>query len=613
MFLSIPIYSHDYPPRPTRPSSLALASVLIFLGLCYPPILPAVTPDQVVVIINDSNLDSVRLGRYYVKKRGIPRSHLIALDLPNRESITRSEFEEDVVLPLRKALTERNLSKKTRVLTTLFGVPLKIQAPKPTIKEEEWEKDAREWQQATMNILQGLQSELTHLSEPLVMEDQSSAIDSESGSSDATRLIHSIMTLLSSVQEQINRQKGSPTLRNKENSLLKIKRQILGQRTNVPHFDPGSPLPSQGSSPSLVSPDVQSAVSLITLLSQNPTDKNRELAYELAQRYLGLWGVLTLTIDEIDRFSIREADASVDSELSLLWYDFGEYSLSNRKPNPLFAWYPGNKTVKPSATRSYSPILMVSRIDAPTAELAKQMVENVLSTEESGLAGNAYIDARGMISGGDLSYGDYDESLRSLATFLEKHTAYPVHLENTDRRFSRIGEAPSVAIYAGWYRYRQYEDAFTFNPGAIGYHIASGEAISLHHPNESGWCKNALERGITVTLGPTNEPYLDSFPKPSALFGLLLTGRYSIVEAYYLTTRYVSWRMTLIGDPLYNPWKNKPLASLVDLKNHFPSFGSFVQLPPSPSSLPIADPSEALFNRHREKESLLQQISSLLR
>jgi len=79
-----------------------------------------------------------------------------------------------------------------------------------------------------------------------------------------------------------------------------------------------------------------------------------------------------------------------------------------------------------------------------------------------------------------------------------------------------------------------------YNTGAIGYHIASGKAISLHNPSERGWCKNALERGITVTLGPTGEPYLDVCPPPTEFFGLLLTGRYSLIEIYYLSTRYIS-------------------------------------------------------------------------
>ena len=117
-----------------------------------------------------------------------------------------------------------------------------------------------------------------------------------------------------------------------------------------------------------------------------------------------------------------------------------------------------------------------------------------------------------------------------------------------------------MALYVGWYRLRQYEDAFTFRPGAIGYHMASAEAVSIHSASEPGWCKNALERGITATLGSIGEPYLDTFPEPIEFAALLMTGQYSLVETYYLTSRWVSWRMVLFGDPLYNPWKATPAA-----------------------------------------------------
>jgi len=255
---------------------------------------------------------------------------------------------------------------------------------------------------------------------------------------------------------------------------------------------------------------------------------------------------------------------------------------------------------------------MISRIDAPTPRLAHQMIEQAILVEQSGITGNAYIDARGLNYDKELGYGDYDESLRSLARLLKQRSAYSVILDNTDRRFSQVGEAPSVGIYAGWYRYRHYEDAFTFNPGAIGYHIASGEAINIHNPKEKGWCKNALERGITVTLGPTGEPYLDAFPKPSDLFGLLLTGRYSLAEAYYLTIRYVSWRMALFGDPLYNPWKGRPLVTLTDLKKELTSFSGFSQLPLPPSEAHVPDPAQALHLRKQQREKLIQQIPSFL-
>jgi uncharacterized protein (TIGR03790 family) len=63
-----------------------------------------------------------------------------------------------------------------------------------------------------------------------------------------------------------------------------------------------------------------------------------------------------------------------------------------------------------------------------------------------------------------------------------------------------------------------------------------------------------LADGVTATLGAVAEPYLHSFPKPDELFSELLDGR-CLVEAYYHTLPFNSWRLLLIGDPLYTPFK----------------------------------------------------------
>ena len=77
------------------------------------------------------------------------------------------------------------------------------------------------------------------------------------------------------------------------------------------------------------------------------------------------------------------------------------------------------------------PVLMVSRIDAPTPELAKQMIDKALLAEQSGLSGKVYLDARGLKPKKALGYGDYDQSLRNIADFIKEKTSYPVILENT--------------------------------------------------------------------------------------------------------------------------------------------------------------------------------------
>jgi uncharacterized protein (TIGR03790 family) len=63
-----------------------------------------------------------------------------------------------------------------------------------------------------------------------------------------------------------------------------------------------------------------------------------------------------------------------------------------------------------------------------------------------------------------------------------------------------------------------------------------------------------LEEGVAATLGPVGEPYVQAFPVPEAFFAFLLGGDYTLAEAYFLANPYWSWKMVLIGDPLYRPY-----------------------------------------------------------
>ena len=253
---------------------------------------------------------------------------------------------------------------------------------------------------------------------------------------------------------------------------------------------------------------------------------------------------------------------------------------------------------------------MVSRLDGPTPAIAKQLVDQALAAERDGLSGKAYVDSRGMKPEPN-AYALYDQSLREMATLIKNKTNYPVVLEDTERRFSQSGEASDTALYAGWYKLRSYENAFTFRPGAIGYHLASAEAISLHDPVEPGWCKNALDHGITVTMGSTGEPYLDSFPLPQEFFGLLLGGRYSLVEAYFVTSRYVSWRMVLIGDPLYNPWKKKEQVPETAITWQVGADGQPGK-PTLPTNLAFPDPVQSARAFRKQRQEFLAEIDRVV-
>ena len=258
----------------------------------------------------------------------------------------------------------------------------------------------------------------------------------------------------------------------------------------------------------------------------------------------------------------KETHAAVDSELSLLWCE--DYPLYRWVPNPMCWRVRHSPEFAPmvEADRLDRPIVMVARLDAPTPQIVRRMIDDAIAIEEKGLTGTIYIDARGM-KAADSGYGQYDEDLRRTADLLKK-TSLPVVLDNTPELFG-AGKCPDAALYCGWYSLGKYVDAFTWNRGAVAYHIASSEAVSLHNPKAQYWCKRMLDEGVTATLGPVAEPYLVSFPRPHDFLGLLLTGQYTLAEVYWRTCPLASWMQTLLGDPLYTPFKKQPQLKIEDV------------------------------------------------
>ncbi len=246
---------------------------------------------------------------------------------------------------------------------------------------------------------------------------------------------------------------------------------------------------------------------------------------------------------DMDRITAKDTDASIDSELSLVLCN--AYELHRWQPNAL-------RSPAPQLFKT----LMISRLDGPNYGIAKGLIDKALAAEQKGLAGIAYVDSRGIFA--QNAYGYYDQSLRDLALLTRLRTGLAVQEETTDALFAP-GSCPQAALYCGWYSLQKYVDAFAFVDGAIGFHIASFEAASLHDPNSTQWCPALLMHGITATLGPVNEPYLFAFPEPKAFFAALFDGN-CLAEAYYLTNPFNSWQMVLIGDPLYRPFQKAPPA-----------------------------------------------------
>lgn len=246
----------------------------------------------------------------------------------------------------------------------------------------------------------------------------------------------------------------------------------------------------------------------------------------------------------------RDPVASVDSELSLVKVE--NPPVADWLPNPYFIGFQQGKTVYQKGE-----ILMVARLDGPDSATVKRVINDSLIVEKKGLAGTAYFDARWPepkdkkhLDG----YALYDNAIHRASKIAGK--TMPVVLNQEDALFQQ-GEAPNAALYCGWYSLSHYVDAFDWVQGAVAYHIASGECTTLKRKGSQVWCKRLLEDGVAATIGPVGEPYVQAFPFPHVFFGLLLDGDFTLAEAYYLSLPFVSWKMVLIGDPLYQPFRER--------------------------------------------------------
>jgi uncharacterized protein (TIGR03790 family) len=204
-------------------------------------------------------------------------------------------------------------------------------------------------------------------------------------------------------------------------------------------------------------------------------------------------------------------------------------------------------------------IYSVWRLDAPNAALAKGLVDKALYAEAMGLSGIGCFDLnRGDLSGvPDFSYGAGNWDIHRAAEFT-RQAGFTVIEDDHGEEF---GTAPAplrcdhAALYTGWYSLDHYNDAFSWNPGAIGIHLDSASARNPRSGNN--WAANALAHGITVTAGAITEPYLDNLPHPDQAFFYLFNGA-NVGDALLRSERLLKWKIINIGDPLYRPFPSSP-------------------------------------------------------
>jgi uncharacterized protein (TIGR03790 family) len=251
------------------------------------------------------------------------------------------------------------------------------------------------------------------------------------------------------------------------------------------------------------------------------------------------------------RPELRVNAAAVDSELATLPMPREFYRSFGLLRNPYYT------TTNSSSFHPTNGILMVARLDGPTPEIARGLVDKAINAETNGLWGRAYFDIRNIH---DTNYGIGDDWIRS-AYEICRVLGYESYLDTNAATIPASFPMSHIAFYAGWYEENAsgpfLAPTMEFMPGAFAYHLHSANAHTLRSTTHY-WTGPLLAKGATCTLGSVNEPYLLGTPDIGTFTARWLISGFTFGEAAYAAQSGLSWQTTVVGDPLYRPTAMNP-------------------------------------------------------
>lgn len=297
---------------------------------------------------------------------------------------------------------------------------------------------------------------------------------------------------------------------------------------------------------------------------------------------LGTTKILYIVMTYLTPYGVLDGPqgtAAIDSYLADIWNKYASqpFLIVPSLTQPYYAdsqsqgnYYSPFQSFATYRANARNPLIYaVWRLDGPTAAIASALVDQAIAAETGGgPAGQACIDETinpiGFPDEG-LRSGDWD--LYQAASFLT--AAIGAGRLTVDDLSSEFGTPPSpncpnTALYSGWYSLYNYNNAFTWQTGSIGWHLDSESAVSPR--TGPSWVANALQANITngvaggsipagvaVTSGAVSEPYLQGLLRPGGTFRNLLEGA-SVGDAFLRNTRWLKWEIMYVGDPLYKPF-----------------------------------------------------------
>jgi uncharacterized protein (TIGR03790 family) len=550
---------------PLHKSFSRLAGVLLAIAFLAGPVM-ALTPEEVLVVGNASVPASAELAAYYAEQRGVPAENIVLIETTGDYDISRTDYEETIRQPVMAALREHDQNPPIKCIVLMWGVPVRVSqtAIDSNPVAARYVQAAREAQLnlAVARIL------LTSVGQSFPALPDLNSLQLEDLFDEIPAPPVDPLPLVSLEHDLAMKFESKGTLaislENTNQRLMAIRQvmalqlEVNGLRGLINYVEDVYRNPDAAQAARIAEYRrvlEQATARLAALPEEDDTVDALNEKLELMQFIGGQLLVANYTDHAAERFSGTpnpSADAAVDSELAALWLDTRDYS--DRVDNPLYFRAEGVSIIS-------TPVVMCCRIDGVTADDARRIIDDSIATEAQGLQGKFYVDAGipSIFANRDANggYVNFSLMLEALGRIVRENTDLNVVIDTEPSLFG-INACPDAGLYIGWYSLRNYVDAFDWNRGAVAYHVASFEAMNLRDPASDEWCPQLIHDGVAATIGAVREPYLGQFPEHQAFFLLLLTGEYTIAECYWRTIPSASWRMTLIADPLYNPFRENP-------------------------------------------------------
>jgi len=121
-------------------------TALLFALLFWASAAFALKPDEILIIANKNNKESLAIAQYYCVRRKVPTRNILALSLGTKlsDAITRADYEKQLAEPIRKKLSSPKFSWEIKCLLITYGVPIKVGKRGPLKGQEDKLKRLKE-------------------------------------------------------------------------------------------------------------------------------------------------------------------------------------------------------------------------------------------------------------------------------------------------------------------------------------------------------------------------------------------------------------------------------------------------------------------------------------